>query len=289
MELLVVLAIMATLTGLLLPALQKARESANRATCANNLRQVGLACHHFHDDFHTLPPGIGFRSRDLSQPYGTAFFHLLPYLEQGALYKKAMFNGFFYVMNNNVYASPVHVFVCPSDPSVGGNGLVTDNQGTTWGASSIAGNVQVFCKVDSSGNLDDPQGDARIPASIPDGTSGTILLAEKYARCTNATYPEGGSFWAYSVTGQYAEPLHPGFEVSWNGYSIGPESKFQYQPSPYFGNCNPTLASTPHTGGIQVCLVDGSVRNISPAVSENTWWAACTPRGGEVLGNDWSD
>ena len=87
----------------------------------------------------------------------------------------------------------------------------------------------------------DPNGKARIPASIPDGTSNTILMAEKYARCTNSAYPDGGSYWDY--WGRYATggpwyqapPLFPAFALSWNASSIGPASKFQVLPSPYLG------------------------------------------------------
>jgi hypothetical protein len=68
--------------------------------------------------------------------------------------------------------------------------------------------------------------------------------------------------------------------------AVGPGSKFQVQPTPFLGNCDPTRASTPHSG-IQVGLADGSVRTLSPGMSETTWWNAVTPSGGEVLGPDW--
>jgi prepilin-type processing-associated H-X9-DG protein len=182
-------------------------------------------------------------------------------------------------------AKPVKLFVCPSDPTVGPGGLATDNDDRTWGASSYAGNAQVFCKVYPSGVLDYVEGRASLYSSFPDGSSNTILVAEKYARCTNNTYPEGGSFWAYSQTGPTAKPLHPGFAISWNAGSIGPGSLFQVRPDRR--NCDPTRASTPHTGGMQVCLADGSVRLIAPSISGVTWWAACTPSGGETLGPGW--
>jgi prepilin-type processing-associated H-X9-DG protein len=81
--------------------------------------------------------------------------------------------------------------------------------------------------------------------------------------------------------------LHPGFAISWTPleYSIGPGSKFQLNPRQ--GNCDPTRTSTGHTGGMQVGLADGSVRFVSAGIGGETWWAACTPAGGEVLGPDW--
>jgi prepilin-type processing-associated H-X9-DG protein len=263
----------------MLPAVQIIRESANRVSCSNNLRQLGHASHCCHDTHEKFPPGLGYFPGPPT--YGNAFFHLLPFLEQDNLYAaSAGFAG-----NNEVFSQAVKIFVCPSDPSAGSDGQVTDNQGKPWGADSYAGNVQVFAKVFPSGALRDPEGQTRL-TDITDGKSNTILFAEKYARCTNNSFPEGGNFWAYWVTGATVRPLHPGFAISWTRYSIGPHSKFQTRPN-YKGHCDPTLASTPHRAGIQVCMADGHVRTVSSGVSGTTWWAACTPKGGEVLGSDW--
>jgi prepilin-type N-terminal cleavage/methylation domain-containing protein len=287
-ELLVVIAIIALLIGLLLAAVQKVRESAARIQCSNNLKQVVLACHNCHDTNEKLPPGIGWFPGNGSGGYGNALFHLLPYIEQDNLYKNSWSDvaGFFFADFNNVYAQPVKTFLCPSDPTVS-DGKVKDNTGKVYGASSYAGNVQAFATVKPNGELITPQGAARIPATFQDGTSNTILFAEKYARCTSSAWPEGGSFWAYSVTGPLVKPLHPGFAISWTPleYSIRPGSKFQLNPRPT--DCDPTRTSTGHTGGMEVGLADGSVRFLSAAISGDTWWAACTPAGGEVLGSDW--
>jgi hypothetical protein len=69
--------------------------------------------------------------------------------------------------------------------------------------------------------------------------------------------------------------------------AIGPRSKFQHQPTPFLGNCDPTRTSTAHPGGMVVGLADGSVRTLSPGISGDTWWHAVTPSGGEVLGSEW--
>ena len=69
--------------------------------------------------------------------------------------------------------------------------------------------------------------------------------------------------------------------------AIGPKSIFQVQPTPFLGNCDPTRAATAHAGGIQVGLVDGSVRTLARSLSGATWAAAVTRAGGEVLGSDW--
>jgi prepilin-type N-terminal cleavage/methylation domain-containing protein len=288
-ELLVVIAIIVVLLGLLLSGVQVAREAGNRATCMNNLRQLGLACRNCNTQSGRLPPGLGFFPGKAFAPggaYGTGLFHLLPFVEQDNLYAQSAGSGGFHLpAYNGVFQQRVRVFECPSDPSK----EKTDYRGSTWAPSSYAGNVQVFCVVDDKFHITDPQGAAVIPTSFPDGTATTILFAEKYARCTfpNRGFPEGGSFWAYDVTGPQVEPLHAGFALRWTDYSIGPRSHFQLRPSPFLGGCDPSLASGPHSAGLMVGMADGSVRCESASVSGDTWWAACTPNGGEVLGADW--
>jgi prepilin-type N-terminal cleavage/methylation domain-containing protein len=303
-ELLVVIALLAVAIGLLVPAVHKVREASNRATCANNLKQIGLALRHAQDTHGKLPPGIGWypgspparpgnpddlvnRERGIPGPavaaYGALHFHLLPFLDQEHLYKSSYANGRYSPRNNQVYARPVKTFLCPSDPSTGTGGVVRDNLNKEWGACSYPGNAQVYPLPDHDASLAEPRLDH---GWFPDGTAHTILLAEKYARCTNRLWREGGSFWAYDLRGGDAEPLHPGFAVPWTGYAIGPSSKFMVRPRPFLGNCDPVLASTAHDA-LNVCLADGSVRRLAPGISGTTWWALCTRQGGEALGNDW--
>jgi hypothetical protein len=113
------------------------------------------------------------------------------------------------------------------------------------------------------------QASASIPDTFPDGTSNTILFAEKYGRCGS-----GGSLW-----GDTAPDLWQPVFAAWS------KAPFQVRPTP--AECDPRLASTPFSGGIQVALADGSVRQVAAAIRPETWWSACTPDGGEVLGNDW--
>jgi prepilin-type N-terminal cleavage/methylation domain-containing protein len=81
-ELLVVIAIIAVLVGMLLPAVQKVREAAAKATCQNNLKQIGIAAHNIHDLYKVLPPQYGYHPQSNSGNFGTLFFHLLPGVEQ---------------------------------------------------------------------------------------------------------------------------------------------------------------------------------------------------------------
>jgi prepilin-type N-terminal cleavage/methylation domain-containing protein len=306
-ELLVVIALIAILIGLLLPAVQKVREAAARITCANNLKQLGLAAHHHHDVQQHLPPGIGYYPTSRHGVFGTYFFHLLPYLEQGDLYRSALglvtlpppdgLTMIYYSANNNVYGQPVKGFLCPSDPSIGPAGVVAIN-GILFGAACYAPNAQV---VSPNG----PQGRARL-SDVTDGASNTILHAEKYALCSSSSMSspigEGCTSWAYSAAVVFPwqpAPMNlpprgfqPGFAIAaltglGATHATGPASKFQVQPMPFLGNCDPTRTSTAHACGMQVGLADGSVRNLAPGMNPDTWWDAVTPRGGEVLGSDW--
>ena len=311
-ELLVVIAIIAILIGLLVPAVQRVREAASRTQCQNNLKQLGLAAHNYHDTHKHLPPAIGYYP-PAAGALGSYFFHLLPYVEQDPLYKSALGSVTFpapdgptvvyYPGNNKVYSHSVPIFLCSSDPSVGPDGGVMIN-GVSFGASCYGFNALVVADNDITTKpfKTNPQGKTRF-ADIPDGTSNTILQAEKYARCTNTILPPqfraGGSAWAYGSAGPFPwlPPLAPPVKMFSPGFcipafanqgapdAIGPNSIFQVQPRE--GNCDPTRAATAHAGGIQVGLVDGSVRTLSPSLSGTTWAAAVTRAGGEVLGSDW--
>jgi prepilin-type N-terminal cleavage/methylation domain-containing protein len=316
-ELLVVIAIIAVLIGLLLPAVQKVREAAARTRCANNMKQLGLAAHHYHDSNGHFPPGLGYYPTATNGAFGTGWFHLLPHLEQGNLYERARGNvllptgsaTIYYPGNNNVYSQRVAVFLCPSDPSVDSTGVVTV-EGYSFGVSCYGGNALLNTQNDYSTyppTTITPQGRVTMTA-VTDGTSNTILHAEKFARCSTTEtaippqFRDGGTAWAYVTSLLFAwqpppmtlpgKAFQPGFAIpalAARGASnaIGPGSKFQAQPTPFLGNCDPTRTATAHPGGMVTGMVDGSVRTLSPGLNGDAWWAAVTPSGGEVLGLDW--
>ena len=125
-ELLVVIAIIGVLIGLILPAVQKVRESANRIACFNNARQFTLATMNIHDHNDRLPPGIGNVGQSA---WGTWWYHLLPFVEQENLYQSSCVAGKYSVANNGVATRSFRLLFCPSDPSVNNNGTVSDENG----------------------------------------------------------------------------------------------------------------------------------------------------------------
>jgi prepilin-type N-terminal cleavage/methylation domain-containing protein len=284
-ELLVVIAIIAILIGLLVPAVQKVREAAARAQCSNNLRQLGLATHNCNDQQGKMPPACGpFPQQQPGTTYNpswaTPHFYLLPYVEQDNLYKSTGAGNpiVYYPWNNNAWQVQVKTYICPSDPSVDSMGNASGT--SPWKATSYAYNAQVFATVNPLGQITSWYAAPRIPATFQDGTSNTIMYAEKFGKCNSA-----GSLWDRWCM----DIWQPGFAISsFSANAIGPNSRYQLQPLPFTtAACIPYLASTAHPGGTQVGLGDGSVRNLSSGVSGTTWWAACTPAGGEVLGSDW--
>jgi len=222
-ELLVVIAIIAILIGLLLPAVQRVREAANRATCANNLKQIGLAIHNYENTYSTLPPSrysgmIGSTinvNPGPTPPSGAGKASLavmiLPYLEQEQLYNKCVtYDGVFTNMGDcNVWqmrmnaanATPVtrqvkvKVYVCPSDATIASTGFCTSNG--DWQSSSYIYSYMVFGGGGGGNNYiggtgyDNDLSKYKL-ASIPDGTSNVIGFAEKVGACKNVSGNNNG-------------------------------------------------------------------------------------------------
>jgi len=315
-ELLVVTAVIGILLALLLPAVQKAREAANRARCMNNLRQIGLATQHLHDTHGKLPPTEGaLPGMDLKN-FGPITFWLLPYLEHEDIYKLALQDGV-YNSGNADRTYIVKSYLCPSDPSLG-EGHSPDG----WALCSYTANALAFseaaydtpgdpltCYVHgplvTGGNYSQKRyplttGDKQIPASFPDGLSNTIFWTEKYGICSpNGNGNDGGTQWASRFEPQ-TNPLigygvgKPDLAYGTNepdeqGPVYGVAGYFQVQPVPWLGpgGCKPGIASTGHTGGILAALGDGSVRLCAKGMSPQTWWMALVPDDRQPLPSDW--
>jgi prepilin-type N-terminal cleavage/methylation domain-containing protein/prepilin-type processing-associated H-X9-DG protein len=304
-ELLVVIAIIAILIGLLVPAVQKVREAAARAQCTNNLRQMVLALHNEADTNQTkLPPGIGTWPKPsqgrCGNPagggiaFGGLMYFMLPYIEQDNLFKSTVCaNGGYDVEQGarpaaagGVMQDKVKTYLCPSDP--------TANNGTSgWAAvGSYAFNGMIF-KADWVGY-------SNFPASITDGTSNTIFFTDVYALGTSESNAGGDqSLWWWDYN-SFETPSSANGDCGSLGF-FGTAYTPLIQPSPINFCAKNTKAwgwggkvsvcacraTSPHTGGINVGLGDGSVRFVSGNISGTTWFAACTHNGGETLGSDW--
>jgi prepilin-type N-terminal cleavage/methylation domain-containing protein len=293
-ELLVVIAIIGVLIGLLLPAVQKVREAANRAKSESNLKQLALASHSFDSTFNYLPPAQGATSPTYAGINGPTHFHLLPFLEQENVVRQATTSSggiTFARWDNNggyLYSGVViKVFINPLDPK-GATGY-QDFGGALWGNTGYGYNFQVFgnyqgssAEATGSTESDNAFWFGRLTvATIPDGTSNTILLTEKYAQCGEwFAGDDGSSLWACPWYQR-----RPGVAI--NGAaanSTGPACKFEIAPNPE--TCDYNRAQATRSAGILVALCDGSVRLIGASVDPTIWWNALQPADGNVLG-DW--
>jgi prepilin-type N-terminal cleavage/methylation domain-containing protein len=325
-ELLVVIAIITVLMGLLVPAVQRVRDSATNVECKNNLRQMGLACQKLNSEVGLLPPaatynGLTARPTTLNQLYmgafGNPFFMMLPHLDEKNLYDQSVVtNPFRHInasYNYNIAADAtarhiIKTYICNSDPSIPDDKtIVNPSVGIhdPFAITTYAFNFQVFGYTGVATGLVSPAGQkvdypdgylgqANIPRSFPDGTSQTILFAEKYARCfTTSGAPtfgpgtERGSLWAWWDTGWVYYPRFA-WQTWWNT-GAGPASKFQVRPNPFLGTnskCDGARASTSHAA-MNVCMADASVRTLSADIDAQTWWDLCTPADGHVLTHDW--
>jgi len=249
-ECLVVIAIIAILFGLLVAGVMQIREASLRIESTNNLRQIILAVHHFSNEHQQQLPTIDGKPPNLKISLPAA---LLPYIEQGSALGQLQANPNQFLL--------IKTFLSPADPTL-------EKALAKPEASSYGSNAQVF------------QSNARIPTSIPDGTSNTIGFAEHYAYCgvfffgSFITSPGLGN-WPHRATFADSSDLTPAIPV--------PPLTFQVLPR--ISDCNYRLAQTPHIGGMLVALMDGSTRQISPAINASTYWGAITPDGDEVLDN----
>jgi prepilin-type N-terminal cleavage/methylation domain-containing protein/prepilin-type processing-associated H-X9-DG protein len=309
-ELLVVIAIIAILIGLLLPAVQKVREAAARTQCANNLKQLGLALHNYHDVNQKFPPAAKW---DFDAPAGTPqnyvryslWAKILPYIEQDNIYRQYDFTVQ-WSKQTALIAVPIKTYQCPSAQNprfvttAQGNLRATTDYAPVSGVNpGIANAGVVAARSDYSGFFKNvwKDGDAttRI-ADITDGTSNTVAVIEDAGRpdlwvggtkntslvLPDESNPDESAETAGNVTGApWAQPRNQVVVAGWNTAT-----------NSYFGPCvinctNSQEVYSFHSGGANFLFGDGSVHFIAQTVSPETFVSLVTKSAGEVISGDY--
>jgi hypothetical protein len=263
---------------------------------------MGLGLQNMQNDYGVLPLPVGsfprVRTPDIYYPghptqVGTVQYFLLPYIEemnvfkaQASLHPDSWWCG--YTIKN---------YNSPADPSAPPDGY-PDHSRPRYG-TSYAPNEAVFAhglRIDRSwrsGNVASPV--ARIPATFLDGTSNTIVFAEKYMVCGPRQNAVAAFYYGETCLDCGSPNNYPGScnRLSSDPTNVGSPPMFynsvtlppQNKPSKY--SCNPCMLQGQHSGGILVGLGDGSVRLVSTGISQQTWANAVNPADGNVLGSDW--
>jgi prepilin-type N-terminal cleavage/methylation domain-containing protein/prepilin-type processing-associated H-X9-DG protein len=288
-ELLVVIAIISILIGMLLSAVQKIRESALRAQCANNLKQIGLALQSYHDANDGFPPGYRASApysdgaTDTSPGWGWAAY-ILPYLDQGPLHRQLNFAQ--PVENSPAIQTMVKTYLCPSDVPPDGPFAVVDAFGNTrvWAAPS---SYAATCGPDAS-DVADPTGlgvfyrnsRTRI-AEITDGTSQTVFVGDR-------AWMDSQGIWAGAPSGAV---MMPGPRNLWSS-SRAPAPCLVLAHNNWINiktDADGGLDdfSSYHNGGVNLLFGDGSVHFVNSIVADGqerwSFWALGTRAGGDVV------
>jgi len=292
-ELLVVIAIIAILIALLLPAVQQAREAARRTQCKNNLKQLGLAMHNYHD------VNKGFPVAQYSCCWGTWVVGIMPYIEQTNLYNQYNFNNKYGVPVDNarynhgtnlpVSTTRIAALSCPSDsPNAPFSNITCHNYAVNFGNTGYAQqanlNGVVFREAPFklSGN-NTPAQNKRM-RDIVDGTSNTLLVGEVLQG--SGSDLRGFSWWGDAS--QFTTYLPPNSSIPDRIYtsSFCNNQPISNMPCAVSTSANPTMfaSRSRHVGGVQVTLCDGSSRFISENIDLGTWRGLSTAQGSEVIG-----
>jgi prepilin-type N-terminal cleavage/methylation domain-containing protein len=298
-ELLVVIAIIAILIALLVPAVQKVRESAARTQTNNNLKQCALAVHSYHDAYRRMPDAYHVGGI-YQNTHVSMWIHLLPYVEADNVYKSntaAIQQG-----------SVVPAYNAPSDP------YNSDNSGIV----NFAGNVRIFAYETLGPTAANNAGTAVTitPGStggvkssltlsrIVDGTTNVIMLVTKYSDCnlrstryasnpsgnagaTSPAAPSGGYTGGFFGGGTHNTPAARGsLATKTMMYQITPRNDGDAAVGCI--NDHSLFGHAFGAGGLSTALCDGSVKNISPTMSPPTFCHATTPGDQAPPGADWA-
>ncbi|MGC1273116.1 MAG: DUF1559 domain-containing protein [Planctomycetaceae bacterium] len=318
-ELLVVIAIIAVLIALLLPAVQAAREAARRSSCQNNLKQLALAFHNYHDVHRTLPQAA---NREANWNGYSAHTMVLPFIEQGNIYDRILFGGEWETWKHHSATSRavttkvrIPAFLCPSDKVYPNTGEVgNNNYGVSHGAS-FGWNDAEAIKVNGMFRR---SAITRF-ADVTDGLSNTIMIGEflmgdsdgsKYTPGTDAVrgvsipnypanyqYPPQADLDAYGTACEAGKTNHTSFAghrwASPGFYDTGINTvatpNWRWPSCHLCTGCGEGDAAgvwparSHHTGGAQHALGDGSVRFISDTVNLQAYQATGSRNGGESV------
>jgi prepilin-type N-terminal cleavage/methylation domain-containing protein len=285
-ELLVVIAIIAVLIALLLPAVQQAREAARRSQCKNNMKQLGLALHNYHDTSSIFPLNSSY-SGGPAVNNRSGFVGMLPYLDQANIYNQMNMSASGIVAPNLAFTqTPLTVLLCPSDPDALKTNLLGQDAGSS---TAMAASDYAFCLGDytnvstTTGATQTPQyGNGVLTSSrgmfsrgnwsarmrdVTDGTSNTIALGESIGNWCG--WQIGWGFQSFATT---AHVINYQNSVLKNSASIGTHD-----------NCIGFRSQ--HIGGAHFLLADGAVRFVSENISGVTYNALASRAGGETLGD----
>jgi prepilin-type N-terminal cleavage/methylation domain-containing protein/prepilin-type processing-associated H-X9-DG protein len=299
-ELLVVIAIIGVLIALLLPAVQKVREAANRMRCLNNLKQLGIAMHNYHDGLGTLPDGGTYHQS------GGWQLTILPFIEQQSLYQA--FQGYgskspgVYGAPNiaNVTSKQLALCTCPSDQVAvtGGqtyNGCAYFNYAANFGNTAVgdSNSATPGMRTETTYNGNTFAGapfrfaNPQHFSDITDGTSNTLMLAEviqgQRQDLRGFTYWGTGSAFLTSlrpndsnpdlVTHTVCDSKPPNPPANCTGVSTA------------YGPVRAFASRSRHAGGVNVMFCDGSGRFIPNTIDPVIWQQLGTSQGGEILGD----
>jgi len=310
-ELLVVIAIIGLLMALLLPAIQRVREAASRMRCANHLKQIGLACHNYHETFGRLPPG-GRDGRPAGQPNQsccnwddrnasalnangqlddrTGFswsYQILPYIEQETLFNLPN--------RSQLYVTPINLYYCPSRrlPGIYGRSAKCDYAGNA-GTLFSNGTPTDGSANSGSGVVDGVIVRTNVPpvtlTMLTDGTSNTLLVAEKWLH-PKQWGNDGGDNEPYVNAGWDEDVVRiGGGTFTYTHPRSGTTVTIPRTPQPDADAPNPSSGAvwnqqfgSSHIGGMNALFADGSVRFVRFTVAPAVWAATCSRNGGETL------
>jgi len=289
-ELLVVIAIIGVLIALLLPAVQKARESANRAKCQNHLHQIGIALHSYHGDHGSFPSGYRWTPRTPDIPTQTDpgwswAALLLPYLEQDNLQRQINFRSSVSDPSNEpIRTTVLPIFVCPTDQQTGLFQIQTTtglsfSAATNSYAACFGGLVEIGDTPGCGNGLFYRNSRVRI-ADITDGSSNTFAIGERAALFAQAP-------WAGAVSNGTVR-ITPGAPTTSTAIEGAPVQVLAHCGSHALNDnqSDPDDFFTPHVGTAFFLFADGSVRPVSVKTEVDIIRALATRNGGEVVSPD---